>query len=52
MEIVNPRSPEVEIHVKMTRKELEDLVSDMDAECTNSNPYDVTEDFMNYLRRL
>ena len=52
MEIVS-KSPElVEIHVKVTRQELDQLRSDMDADCTASDPYPVTLEFYNYLSSL
>lgn len=54
MIIINPgeRPETVEIHVKITREELGQLYCDMRSDCTSSNPYDVTEDFMNYLKEL
>lgn len=52
MEIVRDSDAKVEIHVEMTRDELAKLVSDMRSGCTGSNPYDVTAEFLNYLRTL
>lgn len=54
MEFMNERDVEaiVEIHVKLTREELESLVYDMENGFVISNPYTVTHDFFNYLQRL
>lgn len=52
MEIIKPPSEWIEIHVKMTRTELANLVDDMEGDCTNSNPFMSTEEFLTYLKGL
>lgn len=53
MEFVNGDKPNtVEIHVKMTREELDDILSDMRSGCTATNPYAATEELTTYLKGL
>jgi hypothetical protein len=51
MEIV-AKPDMVEIHVKVTREELGMLVRDMKQDCTNSDPYAVTREFLNHIASL
>ncbi len=52
MEIVREPDTTVEVHVRMTRGELESLLSDMMSDCTHKDPYTITEEFMTYLGKL
>jgi hypothetical protein len=52
MEFPNKASDTVEIHVKMSRDELADLLHDMNHDITAEDPYQATEDFMDYLKGL
>lgn len=52
MEIIGDKQGTVEVHVKLTRRELEDIISDMDSDTTRKDPYVVTEEFLSYLKRL
>jgi len=53
MEFVNGNKPStVEIHVKMSRGELENILFDMRDGCTAEDPYAATEEFMTYLKGL
>lgn len=53
MEFINGDRPKlVEIHVKMTVSELEQILADMQNDCTQRNPYVATEEFMTYLKEL